>query len=192
MIINDKSYIKNIIIIILRYLGILLRNSLFLPYATLLILYLSLISIIILSLFLSNDIGIDFINSIITKLYEWNIIHDGMENINKNYTSEQTSKFIVSIIIIFSIVFDLFSRVIMFLNKKMTRWKLQRNLIKLLAYFYLITTILSILIILFTIKDLIAFIFLFFFLFLNVISGLFAFFVNYIYGKIIESIDKKN
>lgn len=178
--------------IILRYLGILLRNSLFLPYVTLLIIYLFLISIIILSLFLSNDFGINFINSIITKLYEWNIIHDGMESINENYTSEQTSKFIVSIIIIFSIVFDLFSRVIMFLNKKMTRWKLQRNLIKLLAYFYLITTILSILIILFTIKDLIAFIFLFFFLFLNVISGLFAFFVNYIYRKIIESIDQKN
>jgi cobalamin biosynthesis protein CobD/CbiB len=113
-------------------------------------------------------------------------------NTSFNPTQSQVSNYIIIIITTFSIIFDFISRILSLINKKITHWKIQHNLLKVFGYFYIITSVLLTLIIAFVVKEISFFFVLLFLLILNIATGLFAFAVNYIYKRIVDSINSSS
>lgn len=119
---------------------------------------------------LSNEVGVNFINSIIKTLYDLNISSDTMSNISIIQDSGKTEKQLIFLIVGFGIIYDLITRIILFFKKDFNESIFQRRILKLIKIFYISSFILSSIIILFVVKDWVWFIILLVILFVNIIS----------------------
>ncbi len=144
---------KEILIRLLDYVFMVIRNGLYLPYVTALCLYLFFLFMFVAGLFLSNQWGIDFVNSIIHWMIAYNIIDINAPDIQTYSTAEETTRQLVYVIVGFGIGYDLLTRIIRYFKKDFDHTVFQFTLLKYVGIFYLITTIFSIIIIGFIIKS---------------------------------------
>lgn len=163
---------------LLSYLSIISRNILYIPFLTSLSIYLFILLILIIGTTLSNESGVNFINSIIKTLFDLNVLSNKMTNISIIQDSETTKKQLIFLIIGFGIMYDLITRIILFFKKDFNESILQRKILKLIKIFYIISFILSSIIILFVVKDWVWLIILFIILFANIISLTIAYFAT--------------
>lgn len=167
---NKNKVLITIIRQLLSYLSIISRNILYIPFLTSLSIYLFVFFVLIIGTALSNEGGINFINSIIKTLYNLNILNDTMSNISIIQDSETTKKQFLFLIVSFGIGYDLIIRTVLFFKKDFNESLLQRKILKLMKIFYISSFIISSILIIFIVKDWVWIIFLLVILLVNIIS----------------------
>lgn len=177
---------------ILLYITKIIRNVLYVPYVTALILYLFIFFVLIIGTILSNNAGVDFINSIIKFLFKINILNENMDIVSKTYTVEETTNIILFIIIGFGVLYDLFERFILYFNKKLNRLQIRKRLFKFIFWLYGVTFFLDSILIIFLVKDFMWFGVLIIIILLNAILLFFVYLISIFFGRVYDLIENNN
>lgn len=172
------------------YITKIIRNTLYVPYATALFLYLFIFIALILGTFLSTDFGINFINSTIKILFEYNILNESMQDISKTYTLEETKNILLFLILSFAILYDLIERAILSFNKKLNRLNIRKKFFKITLWIYVVTFTLDSILIIFSVKDMVWFGVLIMITLLNIVLLGTVYLISMFFGWILDSINK--
>ena len=157
-------YPKSSIIIwkaIFLYISKIIRNILYIPYASALFLYLFIFITLILGIFLSTDFGVNFLNlvlkmfvsPIVKIFFKLNISTEGVQNISKIFPAEEFKNIFLFIIVSFGILYDLIERVILSFNKKASRVEIRKKFFNIIFWIYGITFAINSILIIFLVKD---------------------------------------
>lgn len=167
---NKNPVLVVVIKQLLLYLSTISKNILYIPFLTSLSFYFFIFFTLIIGTALSNEMSVNFINSIIKTLFDLNILSETTMNSSIVQDSETTQKQFIFLIIGFGIIYDLLTRVILFFKKDFNESIFRGKILKLVGIFYISSFIISSVLILFVVKDWIWFAFLSVILLVNIIS----------------------
>lgn len=181
----------NILVITLRqvliFVARIVRNALYTPYVTFLILYLFFVGMSVLALFFSNDAGISLIESFMRYIFSLYLFDP---NGSYNFTSTDTNNFIVYCITGFAIAYEFITRAVFFFKKDFDHQAFQSQILKIIKIFYGITFVVSSIIFAFVFKEYVFAIALLFILLMNIVTLLLAYKVTSIFGFVIRMFEK--
>ncbi len=185
---------KIIILIISQifvFIARIIRNTLYAPYVTALILYLFFVFMSVSALFLSNDTGVNFINDVIKYILSLNLF-DPNGSYNFTSTPEDTDKFIIYCITGFAIIYELITRIILSFKKDFDHKIFGDNILRITKIFYSITFIISSVIFILIFKQYAFFMILFLILLMNIVTLAFAYKITSIFSSITRIFDEIN